>query len=139
MIEHKFKNYFPMPNEIYLLGLHPTALAIYGYLLYIENRRTFECNASYKTIAAALHVSPNTVRKYIAVLEEGGLITAEHTTVVHRDGTKWNGTMKYHIRPVREAIEKFYARQLEAAEAESSQRRAADNFERRKLMRPSEF
>ena len=34
------KNYFPLPNEIYQLGLSHGAIAVYGYLLRIEDRRT---------------------------------------------------------------------------------------------------
>ena len=32
------KNYFPLPNEIYQLGLSPGAIAVYGYLLRIEDQ-----------------------------------------------------------------------------------------------------
>ena len=32
------KNYFPLPNEIYQLGLSHGAIAVYGYLLRIEDR-----------------------------------------------------------------------------------------------------
>ena len=35
------KNYFPLPNEIYQLGLSHSAIAVYGYLLRIEDRRTY--------------------------------------------------------------------------------------------------
>ena len=35
------KNYFPLPNEIYQLGLSHGAIAVYGYLLRIEDRRTY--------------------------------------------------------------------------------------------------
>ena len=37
------KNYFPLPNEIYQLGLSHGAIAVYGYLLRIEDRRTCQC------------------------------------------------------------------------------------------------
>ena len=30
------KNYFPLPNEVFALGLSPGALAVYSYLMYIE-------------------------------------------------------------------------------------------------------
>ena len=29
------KNYFPLPNEVFALGLSPGALAVYSYLMYI--------------------------------------------------------------------------------------------------------
>ncbi len=35
------KNYFQLPNEIFLLGLSPGALVVYSYLLCCENRNTF--------------------------------------------------------------------------------------------------
>ena len=35
------KNYFQLPNEIFLLGLSPGALAVYSYLLCCENRSTY--------------------------------------------------------------------------------------------------
>ena len=44
------KNYFPLPNEIYQLGLSHGAIAVYGYLLRIEDRRTYQCHPSYATI-----------------------------------------------------------------------------------------
>ena len=44
------KNYFPLPNCIYQLGLSAGAIAVYGYLLYIENRETYQCHASYATM-----------------------------------------------------------------------------------------
>ena len=37
------KNYFQLPNEIFLLGLSPGALAVYSYLLCCENRKTYQC------------------------------------------------------------------------------------------------
>lgn len=30
---NRIKNYFPLPNEIYSLGLSPGAIAVYGFLL----------------------------------------------------------------------------------------------------------
>ena len=34
------KNYFPLPNEIFLLDLTPGELAVYSYLMRCEDRRT---------------------------------------------------------------------------------------------------
>ena len=66
------KNYFPLPNEIYSLGLSAGAIAVYGFLMRIENRQTYQCTASYRTIGHATGMSVNTVRKYVAELEERG-------------------------------------------------------------------
>ena len=119
------KNYFKLPNELYLLGLKPTGVAIYAYLMRIEDRETFECYASYKTIGKAVGVSPNTVRKYVSMLEERGLITTEHTTVTLKDGTKRNGTLKYCIRPIQEALDLFYEHQMTIAESIAERQRVA--------------
>ena len=52
------KNYFPLPNEVFALGLSPGALAVYSYLMYTEDRTTYQCHASYKTIGKAVNMSP---------------------------------------------------------------------------------
>ena len=39
------KNYFPLPNEVFALGLSPGALAVYSYLMYTEDRTTYQCHA----------------------------------------------------------------------------------------------
>ena len=68
------KKYFPLPNAIFDLGLHHMEINIYAYLLRIEDRRTYQCIVSYPTIARKLGISVNTVAKYVAALEEHGLI-----------------------------------------------------------------
>ena len=85
------KNYFPLPNEIYHLGLSHGAIAVYGYLLSIEDRSTYQCYPSYATIGHAVGMSRNTVRKYVAELEERRLIRTEQTTITTADGRKRNG------------------------------------------------
>ena len=75
------KDYFPLPNEIFYLGLSYGEIAVYSYLLYRENRKSFQCYPSYKSIGSALHMSRNTVCKYVRRLEERELITTEPTSV----------------------------------------------------------
>lgn len=58
------KNFFPLPNEIFSLGLSPGELAVYSYLLFREDRKTFQCWPSYRRIGKAVRMSVNTVRKY---------------------------------------------------------------------------
>ena len=94
------KNYFPLPNEIYQLGLSSGAIAVYGYLLRIEDRTTYQCHPSYATIGDAVGMSNNTVRKYVMELEERGLIRTEHTSIITRDGRKQNGSLRYTILPI---------------------------------------
>ena len=95
------------------LELSETALAIYCYLMYIEDRKNYECYPSYKTIGKALKIkSKNTVAKYVAELEEKCLISTEPTEVVLKNGKKRNGNLKYTIRPIRDALEYNFERQL---------------------------
>ena len=117
------KNYFPLPNEIFLLGLTPGELAVYSYLMRCEDRKTHQCHPSYRTIGKAVHLSPNTVAKHVNGLREKRLITTENTEIVTRRGEKRNGTLLYTIRPVEEAL-----RHLRAADesARSSQRPGED-------------
>ena len=106
------KNYFQPPNEIFLLGLSPGALAVYSYLLCCENRKTYQCWPSYKTIGRAVRMSANTVRKYVCELEERQLISTESTTVTTKAGLKRNGNLLYTIRPIQLALDQFYEQQL---------------------------
>lgn len=48
-----YKNYFPLPNAIFSLNLSPGEIAVYSYLLYCEDRKTYQCYPSYKTIGRA--------------------------------------------------------------------------------------
>ena len=110
------KNYFPLPNEIFSLGLSATAIAVYGYLLRRENRETYECLTSYRMIGQAIGKSVTTVRKYVAELEERGLITTERTSIMTKDDRKWNGCLRYHILPIQLVIERYTERQLKELE-----------------------
>ena len=98
------KNYFPMPNEIFSMGLSAEEIAVYAYLMYRENRKSFQCWPSYNTIGKALKMSRNTVRKYVRQLEDKGFILTEHTTVRTQRGERRNGTLLYNLRPMREPI-----------------------------------
>ena len=122
------KNYFPLPNEIYQLGLAHSAIAVYGYLLRIEDRRTYQCHPSYATIGKAVGMSRNTVAKYVRQLEEKGLIRTERTTVTLKDGRKRNGSLLYTILPPEQAVEQFNRQQLAKAEAAAERRRIQDTL-----------
>ena len=107
------KDYFPLPNEIFCLGLSYGEVAVYSYLLYRENRKNYQCHPSYKTIGKALRMSKNTVCKYVRLLEEKELIATEPTNVFTKGGKKLNGNLLYTILPIEQAKQYFYKRQLE--------------------------
>ena len=106
------KDYFPLPNEIFYLNLSYGEIAVYIYLLHCENRKSFQCYPSYKTIGEALQMSRNTVSKYIRQLEEKQFITTEPTAVYTSRGEKRNGNLLYTILPIEQAKQYFYNRQL---------------------------
>ncbi len=118
------KNYFPLPNELFILGLNAGEISVYSYLLYLENRKTFQCWPSYKTIGKAVKMSQNTVRKYVLSLEDKALIYTEPTTVCTKSGENRNGSLLYTIRPIQEALDLFYARQMVRAEDAAQRKRA---------------
>ena len=117
------KNYFPLPNEVFALGLSPGALAVYSYLMYIEDRTTYQCHASYRTIGNAVNMSANTVRKYVTELVERGLIQTEHTSIITQDGRKQNGSLLYTLLPIQFSIQQFYEQKLAKLDAECEQER----------------
>ncbi len=99
------KNYFPLPNIIFSLGLKSGEILVYAYLMCRENRETFQCYPSYSTIGKAVGMSVNTVRKNVNGLVEKRLISTEHTTIITRNGNRQNGTLLYTILPIDQAIE----------------------------------
>ena len=124
------KNYFPLPNAIFDLGLHHMEINIYAYLLRIEDRRTYQCIVSYPTIARKLGISVNTVAKYVAALEEHGLIRTERTEIITRDGLKRNGCLRYTILPIKNALALCYERQMEKAGQAMERQRAQARAEK---------
>lgn len=106
------KRRFTLPNELFSLKLNSAEISIYTYLLYIEDRKTHQCWPSYKTIGKAVKLSNKTVKKYVAELVDKGLISTENTTVTTKKGVKRNGSLRYTIRPIQEAVELYHQRQL---------------------------
>ena len=119
------KNYFPVPNEVFLLGLSPGELAVYSYLLFCEDRSTYQCWPSFKTIGKATGMSTNTVRKYVRMLEDRELITTEPTSVTSKDGQKRNGNVLFTIRPIQVAVEQFYQQQMEKISLDVQRKKAS--------------
>ena len=124
------KNYFMVPNEVFGMGLDYREISLYTYLLRCEDRETYQCYPSYKTISNALGMCENTVAKYVRQLEEKGLIYTEPTLIRSKDGKPLNGNLRYTIRPIQGAIELFYERQLRQAEEDAARYRAKQRFEK---------
>ena len=116
----------PVPNVIFNLGLEGGEILVYLYLMYCEDRKTFQCYPGYKTIGSAVGMSVNTVRKYVQSLEKKRLITTEWTMVRTKSGKAHNGTLKYTIRPIQEAIDYYEEIQMKRLYAEAARRRAEE-------------
>ena len=111
-------NFFPLPNVIFHLGLSAEEIATYAYLLYCEDRKTFQCFPSYSSIGKAIGKTKNSVKKYVDGLREKGLIETEPTTKTAKDGTVLNGNLLYTILPVDEAVRAYNEAQLYFANIE---------------------
>ena len=105
-------NFFSLPNEIFNIDLCAGEIALYSYLMRMEDRKTFTCYPSFRTIGKALKMSRNTVMKYVRSLEDKCLIITERTTVITSKRIKRNGNLKYHILPIQCAVDEFHRKQL---------------------------
>ena len=103
-------NYFMLPNEIFNMDLTAGEIALYAFLMRMEDRKTN--TSSFKTIGNALKMSRNTVMKYVRPLEDKELISTERTIVEHHDGSLKNGNLMYKILPIKQAVDAFHRRQL---------------------------
>ena len=112
------------------LDLNATALAIYFYLRYIEDRKTYQCYPSYRTIGKALKIrSITTVAKYVRELEDKCLIYTEPTEVILKNGKKQNGNLKYTIRPIQDAVEYFHQQQMKKFQEDLAREKAQKMLE----------
>ena len=120
------REFFSLPNEVFLLGLSAGELSVYSFLKRCENRKTHQCWPSIKTIGQAVRISENTVRKYIRQLEERGLITTQPTEVITKHSGWRNGNLLFTLRRIQEVIDQYYDRQLEELELATERQRVAN-------------
>ena len=116
------KKFFTLPDEIFLLNLPPSAFMVYAYLILIEDRNTRTCHPSYNTIAAATHLTRNTVINSITVLLGKELIAMEHSRYFDQRGMKWKGNNLYTILPTQRAVDAFHQQQLNRLELDATRR-----------------
>ena len=126
------RDYFPLPNEIFSLGLSTGEIAVYAYLVYCEDRKTFQCYPSYATIGEAVNMSNNTVAKHVEGLVRKGLITTERTTVKTRDGRTHNGSLLYTLCPLAPVEQAYFEKQIREASARMNFKAALEKYEKRK-------
>ena len=124
-------DFFHLPKSIFRLGLDAGEIVIYAYLMYCEDRKTFQCHPSYATIAEAVGMSNNTVKKYVESLERKGFIYTQPTKVKTRDGRAHNGSLLYTIEPIKPIEDAYFEKQLRAAEARMRYQNAINKFEKK--------
>lgn len=124
-------DYFPLPKSIFNLDLSTGEIAVYAYLMYCEDRKTFQCHPSYSTIGSATGMSKNTVKKYVESLERKGFIYTEPTKVKTKDGRTHNGSLLYTIQPIKPIEESYFERQIAKANAQYQARLALEKYEKK--------
>ena len=122
-------NYFPMPKSIFRLGLSSGEILVYAYLMYCEDRKTFQCHPSFSTIGEAVGMSNNTVKKYVQGLERKGLISTEHTKVKTRDGRVHNGSLLYTLKPLEPIEERYFQKMLDEQASRNAVQNALARYE----------
>ena len=112
-------NFFYLHNEIFALGLPPSAFMVYCYLQRCADRKTRQCYPSYTTISDNPGFSVNTVQRAVRILADKGLIFTENTSIITRHGVKHNGTLLYTVLDPRPVIEAHHLAQLDKLELET--------------------
>lgn len=46
------RNYYPLPKVLCQLGLSPGEIAVYSFLMYCENRTTYQCYCWFRSTGA---------------------------------------------------------------------------------------
>lgn len=124
------KNFFPVPNLIFSLGLSSAEVSLYMYLMYLEDREKHTCHPSFKTIGKALKMSRGTVKKYVDSLVGKKMISVEQTSIVTKSGIKRNGTLLYTILPIQNALD--YYNEQQAIIAKNQNKNPSDFYCRNK-------
>ena len=81
-------------------------------------------------------MSKNTVRKYVKSLEDKKLISTQPTTIIKKDGHKQNGSLLYTIRPIEEAVNYYYEKQMIKLEEDVQRKQIQKRLENYDQKRP---
>lgn len=124
-------DYFPLPKAIFHLDLSTGEIAVYAFLMYCEDRKTFQCHPSYATIGSATGMSKNTVRKYVESLEKKGFIRTKPTKIKTKDGRVHNGSLLYTLQPIGPIEDAHFERQIALANARINIQKALEKYEKK--------
>lgn len=73
-ISRAFQNVFPLPHEVFELGLKRGALLVYIYLVYRKSLKHHTSDLSCAVISEAVGLCEKTVRAHLQTLVDKGLI-----------------------------------------------------------------
>lgn len=124
--------FFPMPNAIFRIGLNAGEIAVYTYLMYCEDRKTYQCYPSYTTIGEAVGMSKSTVKKHVDGFRNKGLIETQYTTVTTRDGRTHNGSLCYTILPIEPIEQAYFQKRLRLESAKKNIKTQLEKHEKAK-------
>lgn len=124
-------DFFPLPKSIFTLDLCAGEIAVYAYLMYCEDRKTFQCHPSYTTIGDATGMSKNTVKKYVESLERKGFISTAPTMIRTKDGRAHNGSLLYTIHPIKPIEQAYFERKIALSKAQLQTRLALEKYEKK--------
>ena len=125
----KFDAVFPLPNDVFRLGLKSGALLVYIYLQYQKGTRSGQCWPSYATIGAAVGMSRKTVSKHIGNLIHKGLVHAEYTKVFSH-GMSVNGNLLYTLKPIERVLREREKEMLDKLKLAAAQRKWDEKVKR---------
>lgn len=124
-----FKTVFPLPHDVFRLGLKSGELLVYIYLQYQKGTHSDQCWPSYATIGEAVGMSRKTVQKHIGALIDKGLVRADYTSVfVH--GQKVNGNLLYTLKPIERVFREREKAQLDKQKQAEAQRKWDERVKR---------
>ena len=119
-----------MPNSIFRLGLESGEILVYAYLMYCEDRKTFQCHPSYSTIGAAVGMCKSTVKKHVDGLRRKGMITTDYSTVTTKDGRIHNGSLLYTLLPIEPIEEAYFQKMLRLQGAKLALKKGLEKYEK---------
>ena len=120
-----FNAVFPLPNEVFQLGLKAGDLLVYIYLQHQKGARSGQCWPSYATIGKAVGMSRKTVQKHIGALVDKGLIQTEETTIRRKNGFVYNGSLLYTLTPIGQVLKEREKELLDKLKLAETQRKWA--------------
>lgn len=116
--EEEPRNFFPLPRELFSLGLNMGEVAMYAYLMYKEDREDYSCMVSRTDFRDVMEMSSNKVGDVVRTLEDKHFIHTSRTEVRRWDGKLRNGKLKFRVLMIESAKKRLVEMQLQNVHAQ---------------------